>query len=117
MAAMAIGPPEALGTGNIPPDPETVEMVDRAQREHASRVAAEGAELAKSLGLTAEPHSVPDDLDVADTLLEIARDRDAAVVVVGSHGLSGLRAHLLGGVSRKLLSRADRPVLVIREAK
>ena len=86
------------GDGSDPPDPETVETVDRAQREHASRLAAEGAELARSLGLAAEPHDVPDELDMADTLIDIARRRGAAVVVVASHGISGFRSP--AGVSR-----------------
>jgi nucleotide-binding universal stress UspA family protein len=51
---------------------------------------------------------VPDEVDVADTLVDIARERDAAVIVV-------LRRHLLGGVSRKLIERSDRPVLVTRD--
>jgi len=105
---------DPLGMDVIPPDLGTVETVDRAQREHASSVADEGAELARSLGLAAEAYAVPDELDVADTLIDIARQRDAAVVVVGSHGISGLRSRLLGGVSRKLIGHCDRPVLVIR---
>ena len=51
---------------------------------------------------------------MADTLIDIARERDAAVVVVGSHGIAGLRTRLLGSVSRKLVEHCDRPVLVIR---
>ena len=101
--------------GALPPDPETVEAIDRLHREHASTVAGDGAELARSLGLAAEPQAVPDELDVADTLIDIAREQGAAVVVVGSHGISGLRSRLLGSVSRKLIEHCDRPVLVIRD--
>ena len=54
-------------------------------------------------------------LDVADTLIAIAQERGAAVVVAGSHGITGLRKRLLGSVSRKLIEHCDRPVLVIRE--
>jgi nucleotide-binding universal stress UspA family protein len=114
LGMVAGAPPDAFGMATLPADPETIAAVDRAQREHASAVAAEGAALAGSLGLAAEPHPVPDEVDVADTLGEIARARGAAVVVVGSHGISGLRARLLGGVARKLLEHCDRPVLVIR---
>ena len=96
------------------PDPATVEELDRLRRERASTVAADGAELARSAGLDAEPQAVPDEVDVADRLIEIARERGAAVVVVGSHGISGLRKRLLGSVSRKLIEHCDRPVLVVR---
>ena len=71
--------------------------------------------MARSLGLAAEPEAVPDEVDVADTLVAIARERGAAVVVVGSHGISGLRSRLLGSVSRKVVDHCDRPVLVIRD--
>jgi nucleotide-binding universal stress UspA family protein len=52
---------------------------------------------------------------VADTLIDIAQERGAAVVVVGSHGISGLRPRLLGSVSRKVVEHCDQPVLVIRD--
>jgi nucleotide-binding universal stress UspA family protein len=114
LAAVFRAPPGPLGEAALPPDPATIETLDRVQREHASTVAADGVELAGSLGLAAEPRVVPDELDVADTLIDVARERGAAVVVVGSHGISGLRSRLLGSVARKLLAHCDRPVLVIR---
>ena len=115
LAMVPVGLPDTIGMGSPPPDPATVEAIDRLQREHASTVAGDGAEFARSLGLAAEPQAVPDEVDVADTLLGIARDRGAAVVVVGSHGISGLRPRLLGSVSRKVVERCDRPVLLIRD--
>ncbi len=114
LAAAPVGQPESLGFGTIPPDPATVEAVDDAQKKHASHLADEGAELARSLGLQAEAHPVPDELDVADTLLDIARERNAAAIAIGSHGVSGLRSRLMGSVARRLIEHADRPVLVIR---
>ena len=113
--AVPLGQPDSFGMGTLPPDPATVEAVDRAQREHASTVAGDGAEFARSVGLAAEPHAVPDEFDVADTLIDIARERGAAVVVVGSHGISGLRSRVLGSVSQRLIEHCDRPVLVIRD--
>jgi nucleotide-binding universal stress UspA family protein len=115
LAALPVGLPDSIGVGALPPDPATVEAVDRLQREHASTVAGDGAEFARSIGLAAEAQAVPDEVDVADTLIGIARERGAAVVVVGSHGISGLRSRLLGSVSRKLIEHCDRPVLVIRD--
>jgi nucleotide-binding universal stress UspA family protein len=115
LTAVPVGPVDEFGAYMMPPDPETTAVVDRSQREHAARVAGEGAELARSLGLVAaEPYAVPDEVDVADTLIDLARERSAAVLVVGSHGMSGLRSRLLGGVSRKLVEHCDRPVLIIR---
>ena len=115
LATVPMGLPDTMGMGALPPDPATVEALDRSQREHASTVAGEGAEFARSVGLSAEPRAVPDEVDVADTLIHIAREHGAAVVVVGSHGISGLRSRLLGSVSRKLIEHCDRPVLVVRD--
>ncbi len=115
LAVASVGLSDTIGVGAPLPDPETVKAVDHLESEHASTVAGEGAELARSLGLAAEPHAVPDELDVVDTLIDLARERGAAVVVVGSHGITGLRSHLLGSVSRKLIEHCDRPVLVIRD--
>jgi nucleotide-binding universal stress UspA family protein len=117
LAAVPVALPDTMGVGaagTLPPDPATIEAVDRLQRERASTVAADGAVFARSVGLVAEPQAVPDEVDVADTLIDIAREREAAVVVVGSHGI-GLRRRLLGSVSRKLIEHCDRPVLVIRD--
>ena len=114
LAALLAAPgPDAFGA-TMPVDPRTVAEVDRAERDHAARLAEAGAERARSLGLHAKPHSVPDEVDVAETVLAVARERNAAAVVVGSHGISGLRARLLGGVARRLLEHCDRPVLVVR---
>ena len=105
---------DAAGAVPLPPDPELVSELDKAGEHHAAVVAAEGARLARSLGLDAEPHAIPDELQVADTILDLAAERDAAAVVVGSHGISGLRSRLLGSTSRQVLARCRRPVVVVR---
>lgn len=105
---------DLTGTAPLPPDPELVSEVDKAEQHQAEVLAREGARVARSLGLDAEPHAVPDQLDVADVIVDVADERDAAAVVVGSHGISGLRSRLLGGTSRKVLARCSRPVVVVR---
>jgi nucleotide-binding universal stress UspA family protein len=117
LATMTVSLPDDLGVGVPTPDPATIEAIDRAEREHASAIAAQGTELARAAGLAAEPYPVPDELDIATKLIEIAEERDAAAVVVGSHGISGLRSRLLGRVSRRLIEHSQRPVLVIRAAR
>jgi nucleotide-binding universal stress UspA family protein len=102
------------GAADLPPDPEFVSKVDRAEEHHAQVVAREGARLAGSLGLDAEPHAIADEVRVADAIVGVAAERDAAAVVIGSHGGSGLRSHLLGSTSRKVLERCRRPVVVVR---
>jgi nucleotide-binding universal stress UspA family protein len=49
----------------------------------------------------------------AQALAELATERDARVIVVGTRGESPLRGALLGSTAHKLLHIADRPVLVV----
>jgi nucleotide-binding universal stress UspA family protein len=97
-------------------DPKVALETDRAIEGRAERVSREGAELARSLGLEAEPLALPDEGDVAKTVLTLARDRNAAAIVVGSRGLSGIRARLEGSTSKGLLKHAPCPVIVVHEA-
>ncbi|MBX6749235.1 MAG: universal stress protein [Micromonosporaceae bacterium] len=50
---------------------------------------------------------------VADALAAYARQRQAAVLVVGSQGRSAAREILLGSVARATLHHAHRPVIVV----
>jgi nucleotide-binding universal stress UspA family protein len=96
-------------------DPATMMTVDDELGRHAERVAGEGAELARSLGLDAQPMTVTDAGHIADTILDVAREHDAVAIVVGSRGLSGLRARLEGSTSKALLKHATCPVLIVHE--
>jgi nucleotide-binding universal stress UspA family protein len=44
----------------------------------------------------------------------VAQSADADIVVVGSHGRSGLKAALLGSVSRHVVDHATCPVVVVK---
>jgi nucleotide-binding universal stress UspA family protein len=52
--------------------------------------------------------------DAGDVL--VAESESAELVVVGSHGRSGLKAALLGSVSRHVASHAACPVVVVKSA-
>lgn len=51
--------------------------------------------------------------DVAQTIVEIAEENNADVIVVGKRGQGRVAGVLLGSVSQKLVSLAPRPVTVI----
>jgi nucleotide-binding universal stress UspA family protein len=48
-----------------------------------------------------------------DRVVELARARNAPMIVVGSRGLGAVTGALLGSVSSAIIHRADRPVLVV----
>jgi nucleotide-binding universal stress UspA family protein len=97
-------------------DPGTAQEVDQEVHHHAERVSSEGAALARSLGLDAASLAAPDEGNIARTILALVRERRAAAIVVGSRGLSGIRARLEGSTSKALLRHAPCPVIVVHEA-
>jgi len=50
----------------------------------------------------------------AETILEFAAKRSIDLIVMATHGHSGMKRWLLGSVAEKVLRAADRPVLLIR---
>jgi len=50
----------------------------------------------------------------ADTIVRLARERQADLIVMGTHGCTGLSHVLLGSVAEKVAREAPCPVLIIR---
>jgi nucleotide-binding universal stress UspA family protein len=115
LAHAAVAPPLDVSMTSAV-DPSVVLSADEALRGHAERVANDGAELARSLGLQAEPLAMADVGDIAQTIVEVAREHNAATIVVGSRGLSGLRARLEGSTSKGVVRHAPCPVVVVHDA-
>ncbi|MFN4132192.1 MAG: universal stress protein [Caldimicrobium sp.] len=53
--------------------------------------------------------------DPANLILEVAKQRDVDLIVLGNRGLRGLAKMVLGSVSEKILSKTDRPVLIVKD--
>jgi nucleotide-binding universal stress UspA family protein len=99
---------------------ETAGMLDlielnRAAADDGGRLAEEGVHIANDAGLLAEPVAIEAAGPVWKTIVEIADRDDAATIVMGSRGLTGLRAMLLGSVSSAVVHHADRPTLIARQ--
>jgi nucleotide-binding universal stress UspA family protein len=92
-----------------------VVALNRAAAEGAGRIADEGARIALAVGLGAEPFPVEATVSVWKTIVAIADRQDAATIVMGSRGLTGVRSLLLGSVSNAIVHHANRPALVIRQ--
>lgn len=97
---------------------ETASMVDfveldRAGAEDAGRMADEGARLAGEAGLEANAVAIKATGPVWRTIIDTADAHDAAAIVMGSRGLTGIRSMLLGSVSGAVVHHAERPTLVV----
>jgi nucleotide-binding universal stress UspA family protein len=84
----------------------------KALKELATQRLQEGAALVSGAD-GVEVEAVIVERAPAHALVELADERDARVIVVGTRGESPLRGALLGATPHKLLQLADRPVLVV----
>jgi nucleotide-binding universal stress UspA family protein len=81
-------------------------------RQAAEATAAHGASLAAQAGF--RPHSLA--IQAAPTwkgIVEVAEERGASLIVLGSHHRSGLAGHLLGSVAAALVAHSTSSVLVV----
>ena len=89
---------DSLDTTGIDPAPE--------QRARA------GAQLARESGLQAE--AVAKVGPAVERIIEVADERDADLIVVGSRGHGAIVGTVLGSVSMGLVRKSRRPVLVVK---
>jgi nucleotide-binding universal stress UspA family protein len=81
------------------------------QMAHARAALERARELFAQEGVDAEEEILEG--SAADRVVELARARNAPLIVVGSRGLGAVAGALLGSVSSGIIHRADRPVLVV----
>jgi nucleotide-binding universal stress UspA family protein len=79
---------------------------------HGQETLAEIAERARDAGVVVateqrqgQPHR---------SIVEYAKDADVDLVVMGTHGRTGLQRYLLGSVTEKVVRTCDVPVLTVR---
>jgi nucleotide-binding universal stress UspA family protein len=100
--------PSTAGYG-LPLSEETIEH-DRGRVE--SYLSAVGEEWQEP-GLTIHTQALVG--DVAGTIIDTASIEDADLIVISTHGYSGIRRWMLGSIAERVLRAAPCPVMVIRD--
>ena len=101
-AAQAFAGPVALWSDDL----------ERELATQAETVAGEGARLARSLGFRATPRAERGE-PVWQAIVACAEAIGAGIVVLGSHGRTGIDRVLLGSVAGTVAQHTDRPVLIV----
>jgi nucleotide-binding universal stress UspA family protein len=81
-------------------------------RAAAEEMAAHGVSLAEQAGFRARPAAV-EATPIWQGLIDTAQERDASLIVLGSHRHSGIE-RLLGSVASAVIKHSDRSVLLVR---
>jgi nucleotide-binding universal stress UspA family protein len=101
-----------LGAAGVPLDSTSVEGILDAAKAGADKVAEEGAQLAREAGFEAEP-LVETGGPTWNRIVEVADQRDARLIVIGSRGRSGLSYAVLGSVAAAVAQHSKRSVLIV----
>lgn len=85
--------------------------LDESIEREARKVAEQGANLARSSGFDAEPRAERGE-PVWQRIVDSAEEHDAGLLVIGSHGRTGIGYVLLGSIAAATARHTDRPVLI-----
>ena len=95
------------------PSKEEFDHYEAACEQSAGKVLDEAQAIAEQVGISAELLHVPDAYP-ATAIVETAKSRGCDLIVMASHGRSGLTKLLLGSLTSKVLADGNVPVLVVR---
>jgi len=92
---------------------EAFTQYEQQVKAHAAKVMTHVGDLAKAAGVACDTvlleHYHP-----YEAIIATAKDKGCDLIVMASHGRSGISAVLLGSVTSKVLAHTDIPVLVCR---
>lgn len=101
-----------FGVAGVPIETETMSQLYASAEDAAKKVADEGCELARAAGFEAEP-VVTVGNPVWNRIVEVADERGADLIVIGSRGLSGVKHALIGSVASAVSQHSKRSVLIV----
>jgi nucleotide-binding universal stress UspA family protein len=91
--------------------------VDEQEQAAAREAAEDGAGRAREIGLDAGARIEEADGPVWQTIVRVADELDAGLIVCGTRGRGTVRTALLGSTSHAVLRHAGRPVLIAPEPR
>jgi nucleotide-binding universal stress UspA family protein len=104
-------PPSPFVASSGPPPASYLELLAAARRDARRRLTATLAR-ARAAGVRARAQLVEG--GAVQRILSAARRWRPDVIVIGTHGRSGMRHFLMGSVAEHVVRRAARPVLTVR---
>ncbi|MGF6408650.1 universal stress protein [Paraburkholderia sp. RAU2J] len=94
---------------------DTEERVVQATRQHADDYLAVIAKAAAQAGVECDTVAT-NRAHPYEAIISVAAQRNCDLIVMASHGRSGMRALLLGSETQKVLTHSQIPVLVVRQS-
>jgi nucleotide-binding universal stress UspA family protein len=95
------------------PELVTPLIVDEKQKESAERYLSNLAEELRQKGLKVTA-TVRTGQQVAVEIIDFAKESGVDLIVMNTHGRSGITRWVLGSVAHKVLTRAETPILLLR---
>lgn len=112
-AVFVVDPYPYMGVGEI--NPLGFQAYMSAAQQHAASAHAQVEALCKKGGATiALQARLVENVGAATGIVETAKTEEADLLVIGSHGRSGLARLFLGSVATKVVAESPIPVLVTR---
>ncbi len=90
-----------------------IEAYERLASEQASKVLTAASARAAELGVPAETLHIRD-LKPSEAIVQTSDDRGCDLIVMASHGRTGMNKLLLGSETARVLAMSTKPVLVYR---
>lgn len=110
-AVYVVDPYPYLGIGEV--NPMGFQAYMSAAQEASAKAFIHLADLAAAAGVQLQVRLV-ENMQAARGILQMADEAAADLIVIGSHGRSGVEKLVLGSVAGKVVAQSTRPVLVVR---
>lgn len=91
----------------------TYEQLEGIATHRAAEILAEGEAEAQRRGVPVTTRQEVNRSSIWKTILDVADEVDATLIVTGTHGHTAVESGLLGSVSNALVHHARRPVLLV----